>query len=147
MTFKGKSGAPKAYSCRSLKADGSPYRAWKSWKSIDEEEVMRLAEAQCTLREMAKLLHTSVSTLELHFKDAIQYGLMYGNKSLKRKQYDVAMEGNVSMLQWLGRYRLGQKEDAVDTLAKAPFLETMAALTRAYKEDAEKDHGSKIKLD
>lgn len=30
--------------------------------------------------------------------------------SLKRKQYEVAMAGNVTMLIWLGKIRLGQVE-------------------------------------
>jgi len=125
----------RVYSCRALKPDGSPYRPWRSYKSIDEKEVMRLAESQCTMKEMARLLHTSVETLHHHFRDAIDYGRCLGTKSVRRKQYEVAMEGSPTMLQWLGKHWLQQKDDVAEAIAKAPFLETMAALTQAYKVD------------
>ena len=35
-------------------------------------------------------------------------------KALEEKQYEVAMEGNVQMLIWLGKQHLGQTDKPVD---------------------------------
>lgn len=132
------------YNCRMMKPDGSPYKPWRSYKSIDEKEVMKLAEDQCTLKEMARLLHTSVETLRHHFHDAIDYGRCLGCKSVRRKQYEVAMQGSPTMLQWLGKHWLGQRDDVAEAVARAPFLETMAALTQAYKVDISSKEKKKL---
>ena len=46
--------------------------------------------------------------------------------NLRKKQYDVAMAGNVSMLIWLGKNELGQKDklehDTVDEIKKGLSL-------------------------
>lgn len=47
-------------------------------------------------------------------REAFEYGRGKGNVSLRRKQYEVAnIQGNVSMLIWLGKQRLEQR-DAVE---------------------------------
>lgn len=46
--------------------------------------------------------------------------------SLKRKQYDVAMDGSVPLLIWLGKQYLGQKDNHELDLSKIPN-ETLSA--------------------
>lgn len=41
---------------------------------------------------------------------AIERGRAKGRRSLQAKQFEVAMKGNVSMLIWLGKQLLGQKD-------------------------------------
>ena len=48
--------------------------------------------------------------LKVEFVTYAQQKKSEGNDILNTKQFDVAMEGNVSMLIWLGKQRLGQKE-------------------------------------
>ncbi len=79
-------------------------------KDIDPEQVKKLAAIQCTMIEMAHVLSCSVDTLENRFSDIIKEGRSQGTMSLKRKQYEVAISGNVSMLIWLGKQHLGQVE-------------------------------------
>ena len=62
------------------------------------------------MSEMASVLKCSVDTLERNFADIIKEGREQGTMSLKRKQHEVAMSGNVTMLIWLGKIRLGQVE-------------------------------------
>lgn len=57
---------------------------------------------------MAAVLGCSVDTLERNYAEAIKEGREHGKSSLKRKQYEVAMSGNVSMLIWLGKVVIGQ---------------------------------------
>ena len=41
-----------------------------------------------------------------------------GNKLLHNKQFEVAMEGNTTMLVWLGKQRLDQKEQTQQTVSQ-----------------------------
>lgn len=59
---------------------------------------------------MAAVLNCSVDTLGRRFAEVIEKGRKQGNMSLKRKQYEVAMGGNVTMLIWLGKQRLDQTD-------------------------------------
>lgn len=82
-------------------------------KPIDSKQVMELAKISCTMNEMAAVLGCSVDTLERRFADIIKEGREHGRMSLKRKQYEVAMGGNVTMLIWLGKQLLDQSEKVV----------------------------------
>lgn len=79
-------------------------------KDIDEEQVLRLAAINCSYAEMAAVLGCDESTLTRRFAQVIKKGREQGNMSLKRKQYEIAMGGNVTMLIWLGKQRLDQRE-------------------------------------
>lgn len=59
---------------------------------------------------MASVLGCSADTLERNYAAIIKEGRDSGKMSLKRKQYEVAMSGNVTMLIWLGKIQLGQVE-------------------------------------
>ena len=77
---------------------------------IDEEQLEKLAAIDCSLEEMALVLGCSVSTIQRNFDQAIKKGRAQGRASLRRRQFELAMSGNVTMLIWLGKVRLGQKE-------------------------------------
>lgn len=77
---------------------------------IDAEQVEKLAAIDCSLAEMASILNCDVKTLTNRFSQVIQKGRDSGKSSLKRKQFEIAMKGNVTMLIWLGKIRLGQQE-------------------------------------
>ena len=94
---------------------------------IDEQQVERLASIDCSYDEMALILGCSESTLHKSFSNVIEKGRADGKSSLKRTQFKVAMGSpavfddkgnklqnetapNPTMLIWLGKIRLGQKE-------------------------------------
>jgi AraC-like DNA-binding protein len=77
---------------------------------IDPGIVEKMAAILCTMEEMASILGCSVDTLERRFADVIERGRSQGNMSIRRKQYDLAMEGHAGMLIWLGKQRLGQRD-------------------------------------
>lgn len=83
---------------------------------IDEEQVKKLAAINCSLAEMAAVLGCSVDTLGRRFAEVIEEGRSSGKMSLKRKQYEVAMSGNVTMLIWLGKILLEQRDTTYDAL-------------------------------
>lgn len=77
---------------------------------IDPQLVHDLAAINCTMEEIAAITKCSVDTLERRFADIIKDGRDIGRSSVRRKQYEVATAGNVTMLIWLGKQLLGQKD-------------------------------------
>tara|TARA_R110000868_G_scaffold123968_2_gene327936 strand:- start:8661 stop:8993 length:333 start_codon:yes stop_codon:yes gene_type:complete len=83
-------------------------------KDIDTEQVWRLACMQCTLREIADVVGVSHESVRKHFGDLIEKGQSVGKKSLRRAQFEKAINGSDRMLVWLGKQYLGQKEIVSD---------------------------------
>lgn len=83
---------------------------------VDMEKVRLLASVQCTYAEIAAALGISVDTLDRERKrhpeleEAIENERANGRISLRRMQYRLAEEGNPTMLIWLGKQVLGQKD-------------------------------------
>lgn len=77
---------------------------------LDNAQVEQLAAINCSLEEMSAVLDCDISTLTRRFAHVIKKGRERGRMSLKRKQYEVAMGGNVTMLIWLGKQLLDQSD-------------------------------------
>ncbi len=77
---------------------------------IDPEQVRKLAAIDCSYAEIAGIVGCNPSTLTRRFAQAIEKGRLEGSASLKRKQFELAMAGSVTMLIWLGKQRLGQAD-------------------------------------
>lgn len=77
---------------------------------IDPEEVRKLAELHCTIKEIAEYFGTTADTISYHFTDIITKAKISTKNSLRRAQLKVALDGNVTMLIWLGKQMLGQSE-------------------------------------
>lgn len=81
---------------------------------IDEELLYKLATIHCTMREMVDIMGVSQDTLKRNFAHIIDKGKSDGKMRLRRKQVEVAMSGNHTMLIWLGKQMLGQSESPVN---------------------------------
>jgi hypothetical protein len=92
---------------------------------IDREVVWRLATLQCTLREIGDAVGVSHEQIRKHFGDLVEKGRSVGKKSLRRAQFEKAMNGDSRMLVWLGKQYLSQKDsiDDTDTTSPLPWLE------------------------
>jgi len=85
-------------------------------KPIDWEQFDKLCKIQCSLREIAAWFECSEDTIErrceseknMSFADYANEKRALGKVTLKRRQYEVAMEGNIPMLIWLGKNWLEQ---------------------------------------
>lgn len=75
-----------------------------------EKQVEKLASYGLTNKEIAEALGFDDSTLKRKFENFLTKGKANLKQRLKRKQIEVAMNGNVSMLIWLGKQYLGQAE-------------------------------------
>lgn len=86
-------------------------------KKIDPEEVRKLAKTGATQAEIASRMGVSLSTLQrrcgqdLKTEAALRDGLNEMKVALRTKQVQVALAGNVTMLIWLGKQYLGQKDN------------------------------------
>jgi hypothetical protein len=85
---------------------------------IDWSEVDRYLEAGCTGSEIAGFLGIAADTLynrcevdhKVNFSAYSQQKKSRGEALLRAKQYQMAMKGDRTLLVWLGKNRLGQKE-------------------------------------
>lgn len=80
---------------------------------VDEELLYKLATIHCTMREMSDILEVSEDTLKRRYAALIDKGKAEGKQRLRRKQVEVALQGNAVMLIWLGKQMLGQSETPV----------------------------------
>lgn len=72
--------------------------------------VKKLSMIHCTKEEIATILGCCRDTLYARFSDTLREGDEEGKMSLKRKMHEIAMKGNVHMLIWLSKQRLGYKD-------------------------------------
>ncbi len=77
---------------------------------LDEELIMKLASIHCTMEEIASICGCSVDTLERRYAEAIKIAKDKGKSSLRRHQWEAAQKGNITMMIWLGKQLLGQKD-------------------------------------
>ena len=83
------------------------------WKIFDG-----LCEIQCTLVEIASVLKVSEDTIERRIKEnfnktfAEHFKIQSagGKTSLRRAQFNAALNGNTALLIWLGKQYLGQSD-------------------------------------
>lgn len=77
---------------------------------LDESKIEKLAAMHCSLEEIAAFMNCSVDTLGRRYAEVIERGRLNGKCSLKRKQMELALAGNVTLLIWLGKIHLGQSD-------------------------------------
>jgi len=86
--------------------------------AINWEEFDKLCGLQCTLGEIASWFDCSPDTIEravnreknTSFADYFAKKRCSGMVSLRRAQYQAATKGNATMLIWLGKQWLGQRD-------------------------------------
>jgi len=85
-------------------------------KELDLSLVERLATIQCTDQEIAAALEVSPALITDRKKNAPEFlnaytrGREQGKRSLRRLQWRAAEQGNIRMLEWLGKQYLGQQD-------------------------------------
>ena len=90
---------------------------------ISADELEKLARIGATQPEIAAWFDCSLAAVEKNlkrnpkFRAALEKGNATFNISLRRKQAQLADEGNVTMLIWLGKNRLGQRDQLDQVLS------------------------------
>ena len=110
---------------------------------IDHELIEDLAAIGCTLDEMAGVLRVGKSTIkdraaaDPEFAEAIERGRARGQTTLRRHQWQQAEAGNPTMLIWLGKQLLRQRDvtSAARSVALAlPVMHTPSDVLAALSE-------------
>ena len=83
-------------------------------KVIPPEEVYKLAQIGCKDKEIAEWFGIDSNTLRYNFSVELLKGRESLKHSLRRAQINVALNGNPTMLIWLGKNLLGQSEQPID---------------------------------
>ena len=97
---------------------------------IDFARLKALAQIQCTDVEIAAVLGCSHATFERgkakdpRIAEFMEEGKAAGRISLRRKQFEIAMKGNPTMLIWCGKQSLGQS-DKLNTHNEHEILKPM----------------------
>ena len=79
-------------------------------KPIDPDQVKKLASIGLSNAEIGAVIDCSPDTIERRFKGMMKAGREHRNASVRRKQFEVAIAGNPTMLIWLGKQYLGQSD-------------------------------------
>jgi hypothetical protein len=111
-------------------------------KDLDVEAIRELAHIQCTMIEIAAVMRCSVDTLENRFSDVIKAGRESGKSSLRRAQWKKALEGHPSMLIWLGKCYLGQREEFAIASEEPEVRRLMMALDKKAEEKIKEKRAS-----
>ena len=82
---------------------------------IPPEEVYKLAQIGCKDKEIAEWFGIDSNTLRYNFSVELLKGRESLKHSLRRAQISVALNGNPTMLIWLGKNMLGQSEMPIDS--------------------------------
>tara|TARA_R110000782_G_scaffold5154_1_gene17971 strand:- start:464 stop:814 length:351 start_codon:yes stop_codon:yes gene_type:complete len=94
---------------------------------IDWQKVDNMCAIHCTGEEQASILGVDYDTLnsackrvkKCSFSEYFKQKGANGKMSLRRRQYTAAMEGNTTMLVWLGKNWLGQSDQSDTQIAAA----------------------------
>lgn len=78
--------------------------------NVDPRLVEQLASIGCSNKEIAAACNCSTDTIERNFAAEITKGRENGKTRLRKKQIEVALAGNVTMLIFLGKNMLGQAD-------------------------------------
>lgn len=78
---------------------------------IDGTVVFQLSSVFCTTEEIASRFGCSKDTIEGRFMEQLVAGRDQAKRSIRAKQYQLAIAGNVGMLIWLGKQYLGQSDN------------------------------------
>ena len=80
---------------------------------IDQLTVVKLARLHCTTAEIAEWFGVNEATIRRRFGDLIKQCQAETRARLRQEQLKQALNGNVTMLIFLGKVMLGQREDAL----------------------------------
>lgn len=113
---------------------------------LDIDDIRELASEGNTVSDIATLLGVSDSVINGNeeYKQAYEMGLCDMRAMLRHSQFMAAKSGNTTMLVWLGKVVLGQREETVTALK---LEREDDELTKSLKGLAEEMDSNKKDLD
>jgi hypothetical protein len=80
---------------------------------VDEEQVYKLSQFGCTYEEIGSFFDVNGDTIRRRFAGTVAKGRDHLKRVIRKKQVELAMRGDRTMLIWLGKQLLGQSEPAL----------------------------------
>lgn len=99
---------------------------------LTAEQIEELAAVGCTDNEIAAVARVSERTLQRHFDTQLKSGRANLRANLRTAQVRRALDGDNTMLIWLGKQYLGQR----DQLQQTGELHHVHASLETWKKDA-----------
>lgn len=87
---------------------------------INPDEVYKLAKLGASIEEMSDWFQVPRETIKYNFSEIIAKGKAETKHALRRAQIALALKGNATMLIWLGKNMLGQKETSTQQIEINP---------------------------
>lgn len=81
---------------------------------IPPDEVAKLAQLHATTEEIAAFFGVPVQTITYNFGDIITKAKAETKIALRRSQIKLALDGNCTMLIWLGKQYLNQSDKVIE---------------------------------
>ena len=114
-------------------------------KEIDFDELDQLCKIQCTQEEVASFFDVTVEVIaarvkekyDMIFSEYYELKKGFGRVSLRRKQMQLAMSGDKTLLIWLGKQYLGQADKA--EVKNSLAINSWDALEKEIAKDKAKD--------
>lgn len=78
--------------------------------ALDQTVLEDMGAEDCTLQEVAAVMGTSPQLVQSLYGHVVQRGRDRGNAALRRKMFEKAMGGDVRLLEWLSKNRLGYRD-------------------------------------
>lgn len=122
------------------------------WSDDQYKQFEEMCRIQCTIDEVCLVMDVSDKTLNRLLKERYKEGFSAvfkkfasgGKMSLRRMQYKQAMNGNVTMLIWLGKQYLGQadKQELTGSDGGALRIDAMStAIKQVYGNGSDSQSG------
>jgi hypothetical protein len=90
-------------------------------KVVPPDEVYKLASLGCSVEEMSDWFGVNRETLKYNFSEYIDRGRADIKQKLRDAQMKAALNGNISMLIWLGKNLLGQSDNPINRSDNEPL--------------------------
>lgn len=106
-------------------------RPKKQFTEKQIEQIKTLARCHCPDSEIAAFMEIGETTIKRHFGPLIKDAREAGKANIRAMQYRMAMNGDKTMLIWLGKQLLGQRDkQEIKTDFVEPFVVTTSAGVR-----------------
>ena len=89
-------------------------KAGRPEAKLDVELIEKLAKIHCTPREIGYIMGVDYRTIIKHHNDLLEKAKALGKMNIRRKQMEVAMSGNPTMLIWVGKQWLTQSDSPLN---------------------------------
>lgn len=103
---------------------GKVGRPKRSFSDKDINQIKVLARCHCPDSEIAAFMECGEKTIQRHFGPLVKEMREAGKANIRAKQFELAMKGDKTMLIWVGKQILGQRDRFNQEIIQPPIAVT-----------------------